>query len=86
VRSQRIIRKCVEFAGAGVTLDSGIELPGIECLEPGAEARKLEGSQFLYGLLNIFGGCHAGTIAFAVSREKAVISRSWCRRSVWLAA
>jgi hypothetical protein len=75
VRSQRLIRKRVEFSGAGVTLDSSIELLGIERLEPGAEARKLGGSKFLYGLLDIFGGCHNGTIAFAVSREKAIISR-----------
>jgi hypothetical protein len=57
------IRKRVEFAGEGVPLDRGIELFGIECLEPRAKPRKLVRGELFDGFLYIFGGGHIGDMA-----------------------
>ena len=41
VRGERFIGERIKLAGLGVTLDRGIELPGVKRLEPRAEPRQL---------------------------------------------
>ena len=65
-----LFRVRVKFAGARVALDSGVELLGIECLEPGTKPRQLACGELLNGFLDIFGGSHEQSIAFTRGTEK----------------
>lgn len=60
----------VKLAGADIPLNGGIELLGVEGLEPGAKARQLARGKLFDGLLDLFGGGHVGNIAFVPVTEK----------------
>jgi hypothetical protein len=58
VRGKGFFRKCVKLAGLGVTLDRGVELLGVEYLEPRAKSRKLARGKLFNGFLDVFGSGH----------------------------
>ena len=65
VRGKRFFRMRIELPGARVTLDRGVELPGVERLEPGAKPRKLARGKLFNGSLDVFGGSHIGNLTSA---------------------
>jgi hypothetical protein len=60
VRGERFFRVGIELAGADVPLDRGVELPGVEGLEPGAKPRQFARGKRFDGFLDVFGGGHVG--------------------------
>jgi hypothetical protein len=62
----------IKLAGAGVPLNNGVELPRVECLEPGAKPCELARGELFNGFLDIFGGGYVGDIALARGTEKKV--------------
>ncbi len=58
VLGESFLGKCVELARLRVPLNSGIELRGVESLEPRAKPRKLAGSELFNGLFDLFSGGH----------------------------
>jgi hypothetical protein len=65
VRGERFFRMGIELAGADVPLDRGVELPGVEGLEPGAKPRQFARGKRIDGSLDVFGCDHIGNIAVA---------------------
>ena len=57
-------RERIKLAGVGVTLDRGIELLGVEYLEPCAKPRKLARGKLFNGFLDVFGSGHPENISF----------------------
>jgi uncharacterized protein (UPF0335 family) len=76
VSGKGLFRVCVKFAGVRVSLDGGVELFGIKCLEPGAKPRQLARGELLNGFLDILGGSHGHNIAFTQETEKSAQGRS----------
>ena len=66
-----LFRVRVEFAGACVARDGGVELPGIKGFEPGTKARQLARGELLNGFLDILGGRHEQNIAFALEQKRS---------------
>ncbi len=66
-----LFRERVEFTGARVSLDGGVELLGIKGLEPGTKPRQLVWGELLNGFLDILGGSHGQNIAFTRETEKS---------------
>ena len=58
-------RMGIELAGADVPFDRGVELLGVEGLEPGAKPRQFARGKLFDGFLDVFGGGHVGNIAVA---------------------
>lgn len=67
---ESLFRMGIPLAGADVPLNRGVELPGVEGLEPGTKSHQLARRKLLDGVLDVFGGGHVGNIAFAPAAEK----------------
>lgn len=65
MRGKGFIRVRIKSAGAGIPLDCGVELLGVESLEPGAEPCQLAWREQFDGFLDVFGGGHLVKIALA---------------------
>jgi hypothetical protein len=65
VRGESFIRMGIKPAGLHVALDRGVKLARVEGLEPCAKSRQLMRGKLFDGLLDVFGGGHAGDMAFA---------------------
>ena len=59
---KRFFSEGIEPAGVCVSLESCVESIGVKRLKPDAKAGQLGGRQLLYGLFDIFGGCHCSNI------------------------
>jgi len=64
MRGKGFLRMRIELAGTRVTLNHGVELRGIEGLEPCAKPRQLGRGKQFNGFFDFFGGGHVGDIAF----------------------
>jgi hypothetical protein len=62
--------ECVEFSGARIILNGGVEPIGVKHLEPCTEPCQLPRVQSLDGFFDVFGGRHISYIASARRREK----------------
>jgi hypothetical protein len=65
VRGKGFFRKFIKLAATGVTLDRGVELLGVEYLEPRAKPRELARYKRFNGFLDVFSGGHLGNITLA---------------------
>ena len=65
MRGKCIIREGVKLAGAGVSLNGGVELCRVEGFEPDAKPRELGWSELFDGFLNVFGCSHVANIEVA---------------------
>ena len=62
--------ECVEFSGARIVLNGGVEPIGVKHLEPCTETCQLLRVQLLDGFFDVFGGHHIPNIASVRRREK----------------
>jgi hypothetical protein len=70
VRSKGFFRMRIKLAGARVPLNGGVELLGVESLEPRAKPRKLARGKLFDCFFDVFGGGHIRHITFARAAAK----------------
>jgi hypothetical protein len=71
MRGESFLSMHVEPAGADVSLNRGIQLFGVESLEPRAKPRKLAWGELFNGFFDVFDGGHFEDVAFVRGRAKA---------------
>jgi hypothetical protein len=64
------VRERIKLAGADIPGNGGVKLLRVECFKPRAKACQLARGKLFDGLFDVFGGGHAGDIAFARGTEK----------------
>src|SRR5258708_24010776 len=64
VRGKGLIRVRIKLAGMDVPLNCGVELRGVEGLEPGAKPRELARGELFNGFLDVFCSGHINYVAF----------------------
>jgi hypothetical protein len=69
-RGKRFVRYRIKLAGVGIPFNGGIELLGVEGLEPRAKPRKLPWGKLFDSFLDVFGGRHVGFMAFYTGEGK----------------
>jgi hypothetical protein len=83
MRRQRFLGKSIELARLSIASNRGIELAGVESVEPRAKSRQLARGQLLDGFFDVF-GCHTGiTLHRGILRRRfrpAAASRNGLRR------
>jgi hypothetical protein len=63
VRGKRFFRMGVKLTGSGISLNGGVELSRLECLEPSAKPRELARGELFNRFLDVLRGGHVADIA-----------------------